>query len=196
MWSSQHEQLADRRGVTVLLRQGASQAPFSEVLRGWQYDADFCTFFCALLADTPYSAFRWETPPLTSARVNRPFECVLLDSPELAGAPDPNAFADYLGSPSAQEGIVSFPNLSGDAILIVPCLGSPLSAYSHLRAFIRGAPEPQQQALWKRVGAEMEQRLGPTPIWLSTAGAGVSWLHVRLDQRPKYYGYAPYRAPG
>jgi hypothetical protein len=31
------------------------------------------------------------------------------------------------------------------------------------------------------------------PEWLSTAGAGVSWLHVRLDDRPKYYGYAPYR---
>jgi hypothetical protein len=27
----------------------------------------------------------------------------------------------------------------------------------------------------------------------STAGAGVSWLHVRLDDRPKYNGYAPYR---
>ncbi|MFL6237620.1 MAG: DUF6940 family protein [Thermoanaerobaculia bacterium] len=24
-------------------------------------------------------------------------------------------------------------------------------------------------------------------------GAGVSWLHVRLDDRPKYYGYGPYR---
>ncbi|MGI9175867.1 MAG: DUF6940 family protein [Rhodothermales bacterium] len=24
-------------------------------------------------------------------------------------------------------------------------------------------------------------------MWLSTAGGGVSWLHVRLDSRPKYY---------
>ena len=24
-------------------------------------------------------------------------------------------------------------------------------------------------------------------------GASVSWLHVRLDDRPKYYGYAQYR---
>jgi hypothetical protein len=31
------------------------------------------------------------------------------------------------------------------------------------------------------------------PVWLSTAGAGVSWLHVRLDDRPKYYGYRPYQ---
>jgi len=27
----------------------------------------------------------------------------------------------------------------------------------------------------------------------STAGAGVSWLHVRLDDRPKYYGFKPYK---
>ena len=39
----------------------------------------------------------------------------------------------------------------------------------------------------------MQRRLSAKPVWLSTAGAGVSWLHVRLDDRPKYYGYAPYR---
>ena len=27
----------------------------------------------------------------------------------------------------------------------------------------------------------------------SAAGAGVSWLHVRLDDRPKYYGFLPYK---
>lgn len=32
---------------------------------------------------------------------------------------------------------------------------------------------------------------------LSTAGAGVRWLHVRVDDRPKYYHYRPYpQAPG
>jgi len=46
---------------------------------------------------------------------------------------------------------------------------------------------------WKLVGGAMERRLGPRPVWLSTAGGGVAWLHVRLDDRPKYYGYAQYR---
>jgi len=41
----------------------------------------------------------------------------------------------------------------------------------------------------------MQRRLTqPVPTWLSTAGGGVAWLHVRLDTRPKYYRYNPYRA--
>ena len=26
-------------------------------------------------------------------------------------------------------------------------------------------------------------------VWLSTSGMGVSWLHVRIDQVPKYYTF-------
>jgi hypothetical protein len=39
----------------------------------------------------------------------------------------------------------------------------------------------------------LSAQLGSTPIWLSTAGDGIAWLHVRLDSRPKYYSYGPYR---
>jgi len=39
----------------------------------------------------------------------------------------------------------------------------------------------------------MTRRLSSRPVWLSTAGGGVSWLHVRLDDRPKYYHHAAYR---
>ncbi len=42
-------------------------------------------------------------------------------------------------------------------------------------------------------GQEMEKRVSDKPVWLSTAGGGVPWLHVRLDNRPKYYSYRPYR---
>ncbi len=38
----------------------------------------------------------------------------------------------------------------------------------------------------------MHARVGDRPTWLSTAGHGVAWLHVRLDTRPKYYRYTPY----
>ena len=89
--------------------------------------------------------------------------------------------------------VVTFANLGRDAILVVPCPVAEFSAYGHLAAFVRFAPEQQRHALWKSVGAAMAGRVGAKPVWLSTAGAGVSWLHVRLDDRPKYYGFGSYR---
>jgi len=38
----------------------------------------------------------------------------------------------------------------------------------------------------------VRQRLGERRLWISTAGGGVAWLHVRLDSSPKYYGFRPY----
>jgi hypothetical protein len=192
MWTSRSELLADGRLFRVAIDLDGSPVSYAEVLHRWQQDADFRSLFMALLADAPFSAFRWETPPVTTATAGRPFEFVLLDSPGLAPSPDAEAFADHFRD-AAAGGVVEFPNLGHDAVLVVPCPNGPPSAYGHLGGFIRQAPEAQRHALWERVGAAMQRRLGMKPIWLSTAGAGVAWLHVRLDDRPKYYGYRPYR---
>jgi hypothetical protein len=194
MWTQQTEQLTDRV-IKVAIRFDGSAISYADVLRRWQTDADFRSFFIGLLAGSPYSAFRWETPAVTTASANRPFEFVLLDSPGLAREPDAKAFADHFRA-KAENGMVAFPNLGNDAVMVVPCPLGPLAAYGHLGAFVRQAPEAQKHALWSLVGEAMERRLGAKPAWLSTAGAGVSWLHVRLDDRPKYYGYAPYRETG
>ena len=128
----------------------------------------------------------------TRASAALAFEFVVLDDPGLARHPDPDAFAEHFrGAP--ESGVVTFPNLRGDAQLVVPCPLADPSAYGHLAAFVREAPAVQQDALWKAVGEAMASRVGQKPVWLSTAGAGVSWLHVRLDDRPKYYGHEPYR---
>jgi len=190
MWSTRIEELVRGRVVNVDFEN--RPAKYSEVLHWWQDDAVFRTFFIALLAEAPFSAFRWETPPITATSVGRPFEFVLLDSPGLVSQPDPEAFAEHFRGPHSGD-LVSFPNLNNDAILVVPCPLGPISAYGHLAAFVREAPQAQNHSLWRLVGEMVERRLGPRPVWLSTAGAGVSWLHVRLDQRPKYYGYTPYR---
>ena len=47
--------------------------------------------------------------------------------------------------------MVSFANRGGDAILVVPCPLVEPSAYGHLAAFVRLAPERQRQALTLRV---------------------------------------------
>jgi hypothetical protein len=192
MWTSRVEQLMNGRGIKVSIDFDFAPVSYAKVLQGWQDDAGFRTMFINLLADSPFSAFRWETPPITTLTANRPFEFVLLNSPGLAKEPDREAFAEHFRD-AADGGVIQFPNLGNDAIMVVPCPIGPISAYGHLGAFVRQAPLPQQHALWVEVGGAMQRRLGTAPVWLSTAGAGVSWLHVRLDDRPKYYGYAPYR---
>lgn len=192
MWTSRTERLSNGRAIKIAVDLDSSPVSYAEALRRWRDDADFRSFFTSLLADAPFAAFRWETPPISIATADRPFEFVLLDSPGLGGDPDAEAFAEHFdGAP--EDGVVAFSNLGKDAILIVPCPRGPHAAYGHLGAFVRQAPEAQRHALWERVGAAMERRLGARPVWLSTAGAGVSWLHVRLDDRPKYYGFEGYR---
>ncbi len=192
MWTARSRRLDGGSTVRVAIDLDSSPVSYAEALGRWESDAGFRSFFIRLLADSPFPAFRWEMPPVTVVTANQSFECVLLDSPDLARDPDPDAFAAHF-SAVTREGIAEFPNLGGDAILVAPCPGVPLSAYSHLGPYLRLGAEVQQHRLWESVGAAMQRRLGAKPVWLSTAGAGVAWLHVRLDDRPKYYGYAPYR---
>lgn len=191
MWSTHTEKLP--HGMVISVDRESYPVTFSDALRYWQDDPSFRTFFNRLLADAPYTSFRWETPPITEDSADRPFEFAFLDSPELAVESDPSAFAEHFRVEVGQNDVVSFPNLSHDAILVVPRCLAPESAYGHLAAFVRGAPDSQKHQLWKVIGELMMRQVGPQPIWLSTAGAGVPWLHVRLDQRPKYCCHAPYR---
>lgn len=190
MWTPRSEELSNGQGIRFALDLDSRPATFSDVITGWQTDAAFRTLFNELLADVPYSAFRWETPAVTTATVSIPFECVVLDSPGLARRPDPNAFSQYFHDDG--DDIAVFTSLSKDATLIVPQPVAAPSAYGHLAAFVRLAPLSQRQSLWRSVGENLGRIMGDQPVWLSTAGGGVSWLHVRLDNRPKYYCFRPY----
>src|SRR5262245_20213284 len=194
MWTVRRGDLNQGRGRRYAVDLDARPATFAEVLERWRSDAGFRSWFNTILADSPFTAFRWETPPVTAATSSRDFEFVLLDSPGLARRPEPEAFSEHFAD-ATSGGVIVFPNLGGDAIMIVPHPIAPPSTYGHLAAFVREAPEPQRQALWQSVGEAMAQRIGARPVWLSTAGAGIAWLHVRLDDRPKYYGFEQYRRP-
>ncbi|MBT8440977.1 MAG: hypothetical protein KJO76_01230 [Gammaproteobacteria bacterium] len=192
MWTSRAKSLSSGRAIKFAIDRGSSPVSYADVLTRWQEDAGFRTFFIGLLADSPFTAFRWETPPISIGTARRPFEFVLLDSPDLACQSNPSAFAEYFAA-ADPGGVVEFASLDHDAILIVPCPENSSSDYGHLAAYLRHASKAQQQALWELVGAAMQRRLSRNPVWLSTAGGGVPWVHVRLDDRPKYYAYAPYR---
>lgn len=144
-----------------------------------------------VLRAAPFTAYFWETAPTRDD--DRPFECVLVDAPSLrATRANPHAFAERLKSPD--EAIATFTNLGGDAELVVP---KPVDAWdgAHLGAFVRSAPDALVDALFRSVAITVVRRLDADrrPLWVSTSGLGVPWLHVRLDSMPKYYAHGPYR---
>jgi hypothetical protein len=191
MWAHQTNKLDNHDGVVISIYSQGSALSYKEVLGLWVDLAVFRDYFLSVFADIPYSAYRWETPPVTVDSLNRPFEFVVLDSPGLDRIADRVTFGEFFKTVDPG-GIAVFPNLGGDAILIVPTPVDDTSPYSHLGAFLNSAPRSQLHAFWKVIGATAIRSIGSRPLWLSTAGGGVSWLHVRLDQRPKYYAYRPY----
>ena len=162
-----------------------------QVIEAWR-DPDFAIDFGEMIATSPSSAVRWECPALTSADLDAPCEFVVLDDPALDRAADKAAFDAHFGP----EPTVTFANLGHDAILVVPSDLDQGANYAHLAAFLRTAPLEQRRALWWAVADAIESRLSEKPVFLSTAGGGVPWLHVRLDDRPKYYHHPPYQYGG
>jgi len=193
MWQAESEPLTDMRGCRLTLHADGQPLSFAAVMLGWLTEPGFRAFFNQLLASQPYTAFRWETPGVTVATLTQPFACVVLDAPTLDCPADFSSFTRPFMNIAAD--VADFPNLGGDALLVVPAPIAADEAYGHLAAFVRRAPATQQDALWQRVGEVLSRRVGTKPVWLSTAGAGVPWLHVRFDDQPKYYGHRPYREP-
>jgi hypothetical protein len=193
MWDSRIDDLDRGRLRRVKILHDGRVASYADILERWQSDEVFRAFFIRLLAVAPQDAYLWETPPITRTTAKRGFEFVLADSPDLARlSPDPHAFAPHFEAAEAE--VVAFANLGGDALLVAPTPRAGSGVYPHLAAFARGAPTGQQHAFWRAVGAEAAGRLSDRPLWLSTCGLGVAWLHARLDSWPKYYTYQPYRA--
>ena len=191
MYASMTETL--RSGRKYRLFEGDSPLPFRRFFELLASDEAFTDCFCGHLSSFEAEAFYWELPPLTTATIDGDTEFVLIEAPALARfGPERAPFEEHFRRAPGEDVIV-FPNLGGDAVLVVPCPQGPDENYPHLAAFLRGADKQQVRALWRVTAQEMLRRAGTRPTWLSTAGGGVAWLHIRLDSRPKYYSHAPYR---
>ena len=194
MWKSSVETIESQHIQKISIFDGDRRLTCSEVMELWQNNKAFNAYFSSLLAEAPFSAYFWETPPITISTIDREFEFVLVDSPQLARVyPDSSSFRQYFQSVPVGEEVITFPNLSKDALLVVPCPIAENSAYPHLASFVREAPASQQQKLWQCLGKTIQQTINHQPMWLSTSGLGVYWLHIRLDCYPKYYTYKPYK---
>jgi len=165
---------------------------FDEWLILLSHDDGFVDFFISLFTACGFHSYSWETPPITASRIKRDFEFVIHNLPTPTRSPDLQTYSEYFDTKTAVEGIVAFENLGRDALLVVPSPYRPDADYSGLAQFFRDAPIAQQRALWRELAKHANNQLSDIPLWVSVAGGGINWLHIRLDSIPKYYRYAPY----
>ncbi|MEM9251725.1 MAG: hypothetical protein AAGB29_05185 [Planctomycetota bacterium] len=192
MWSIDTVNVSARLTQLSVMRD-RQRSSYAEVIDAWSSDTSLGEAFDEAIRRSAFGALRFETIAVTRRSAARPFEAVILDSPGLDVSADQSAFQEHFARAGAAEA-VTFDNLRGDATLVVPTPVSQDVNYAHLAAFVREASPSQRQAIWRSIGEAMTSRLDERPVWLSTAGAGVAWLHVRLDDRPKYYRHVAYRA--
>lgn len=191
---------ADGKSIRVRVRKGTEPLPWGSVLEMWSKSVVFQSFFTKALSAAPYKAALWECVPVSAQTLETPFEFALLDSVPLARLrADCARFRSYFSGPESAGGIVSFPNLGKNATLVVPIRDSAKcdQTHAHLLTFLRGAEPSQTAAFWRvlagNVMAELKSRPQGHPLWVSTHGLGVPWLHARIDEKPKYFSYAAFR---
>jgi hypothetical protein len=190
MWTEHLSQL-DNKVIKLSIQRDHRTLSCQQVLTAWEQEPDFCRFFVGTLAALPFTAFFWEMPPLLVSTLGQDFECVFVDSPDLAVVdPQPEVFREHFLA--SRDGVANFGNLGGDATLVAPEPDGGLD-YSHIAQFNRCAPLYKQVALWQQVGKLSLQQVGAQALWLSTSGLGVFWLHIRFDRYPKYYTHTPYK---
>ena len=194
MFETANEIIEPDRVTRYRISSAGTILSYLTVLELWQFNEGFRDHFTSLLNDSPFSGYRWETPAITETTIDRPFEFVLINTPGFAARKtDARTYAKYFTQDETDAGIVAFQNLSRDATLIVPSPRTSDTAYGHLAAFVRNAPQSQVRSIWSVIGKQVQSQVGTKPLWVSTAGGGVAWLHVRLDPRPKYYSHTPYK---
>lgn len=175
----------------AVLRDG-ERLPHGSWLEALRDDADARGILTQALRAAPFRTYVWETPAVMPGGDDTAAEMAVTDNPGLGRTQtDPSAFAQAFRA--ADGSIATFANLGGDAVLVAP---HPAHAPDspHLAAFVRRAPEGVVDALWTAVAdavSEWRSTRG-RPLWVSTSGLAVPWLHVRLDSVPKYYSYRAY----
>ena len=164
-----------------------------EFLRGLQTDTRFRDWFTRQLLElsADAKAIRFECAPFHCDRLNAAMRFVVLSDASLERRCDRVAFSEhFVDAPCS-----IFENHRGDAVLVIPCPSASRGVeHQHLLSYLRTADEDQIDAFWEAVATAAIERLESVErVWLSTAGDGVAWLHVRVDKKPKYFQYAPFR---
>lgn len=149
--------------------------------------------------------FFWECIPVSTNTLNKEFEFVAVNSPDLKSMKqDYSSFQEHFRK-SRDGYVVSFPNLSRDATLVTPIpsresdapcsYGDEIMNYKDIRKFANNALTCQWNSFWQEVGNKITESLnnsGGATRWMSTHGLSVKYFHVRICNQPKYYEHQEY----
>lgn len=184
----------NENGTRIRITQGNELLTFRQVFDYWQNSTDFIDFYINALIELYYEEFFWEHPAMREEYLDKPYEFVIQRSMSFRRrSVDENAFSDYIYSDGQ---VAVFDNLGRNAILVVPTMKSSSETYKHMGNFIRNAEKEQIQEQFNQLSRTILAELTKGRlIWISTAGLGVIWLHMRLDSRPKYYRTNSYKNP-
>eukprot|EP00924_Labyrinthula_sp_SR-Ha-C_P016154 snap_masked-scaffold_4-processed-gene-20.29-mRNA-1 protein AED:1.00 eAED:1.00 QI:0/-1/0/0/-1/1/1/0/207 len=161
-------------------------------------DEDFRNQFTIQLTSNDFPAFFFETIPFSPDEAeNTQFEFVLVKSQTLSKRNQDNRpFEEKFAQLNPNTFSTSFWNLGKDAELVVPLpQTNEQGRYTHLANFLRMGTSEEINNFWKTVGNTIQKRIQEKqsdPLWVSTSGLGVSYLHLRLDSYPKYYQFKEY----
>lgn len=190
MWTTFIIESSDQN-IKFGINEEGSPISNQKFLQSLRDSREFRNFYNEFLAGSGFNAFFWENKPMTTETLDDDYECNIINSKFLAGrSPDSQTFSQYFDE---SKSVVTFPNLGHDAELIVPCPEKENNCYTHIGSFVRKAAKKQIDDFWKITGRETLSSIGSKPIWLSTSGLGVFWLHARIDTIPKYYQTAEYK---
>lgn len=153
----------------------------------------------SILKASPFESYYLEFSPVSwNSLAERTFEFVIIKTTGFIMKTDMVTFGETNINTNSNN-VFTFPNLSKKSILVSPCYNHNynINIYNNIGTFMRSSNLEQQFLLFSTVFAQLLTQLKKNInnfLWLSTHGKGVAWLHVRIDDNPKYISYQPYKS--
>jgi len=181
---------------------GSTPMTAKDVMTSFQEDVNFNFWWIDYLSSFEKPYF-FECAPVTESNFDtKEFKFEIIESEELSHRYWTNLedFSEYIKKTNKIK-TASFLNLRKDTTLLIPqpLKGIDINSYSQLYTFMKDAPLRQKIDFWKDVGQQFENsllsgssgssssKLSKKPLYMSTHGLGVSYIHIRFANKPKYY---------
>ena len=152
---------------------------WNEVLKEWE-QGNYFTY-----PSNIKGKFQWNTSVLKNNGESKYVEEFMVNK-ILPKSQDYTAFNEYIKK-SNNKYVVSFPNPSGDTILIIP-MPRANKNFATIKDFMENGSELQKRKFWEESARIIREEMKNNKyLWVSAHGLGVPYFHLRVCQNPKYY---------